>query len=271
MQPGSLIRWTYRVKMPDDIGVDRKGSPPPREKTWRRNSLKADSPFAIGPTRPRRCGVTRSALPSLSTSSESTALLLGGIGVGNAIQSYMAKKRDVIATFKCLGATSRLVLDVYLIQAFRLALIGIVIGLVLGAFAPVVIATLYQDALPIALAVEPHPVPLIVAALAGLLTMVLFVLWPLGKASRISPAVLMRAHLTEERERSALPFRYWFGGGGARAFVLAVAASEERLVTAAISVGILFAFVLLLGFGLLCSGSPPAFAWVPSRLPGDWP
>ncbi len=49
---------------------------------------------------------------------------------------------------------------------------------------PPLIAALYADALPIALAVEPHPLPLLTAALAGLLTMVLFVLWPLGRAAQ---------------------------------------------------------------------------------------
>jgi putative ABC transport system permease protein len=250
VQPGSLIRWTYRVKMPDDAGVDRE------KLTAARKDMETKFPqsgFSIRDwTDPA---------PSLRRDAERftqfinfvglTALLLGGIGVGNAIQSYMAKKREVIATFKCLGATSRLVLDVYMIQALMLAVIGIAIGLVLGAFAPVVIATLYEDALPITLAVEPHPIPLIVAALAGLLTMVLFVLWPLGRASRISPAVLMRAHLTEESERSALPFAVGSAAAGLALFVLAVAASEERLVTAAISLGILVAFGLLLGFGIL--------------------
>lgn len=250
VQPGSLIRWTYRVKMPDDTGVDRE------KLTTARKDMETKFPqsgFSIRDwTDPA---------PSLRRDAERftqfinfvglTALLLGGIGVGNAIQSYMAKKREVIATFKCLGATSRLVLDVYMIQALMLAVIGIVIGLVLGAFAPVMIATLYEDALPITLAVEPHPIPLIVAALAGLLTMVLFVLWPLGRASRISPAVLMRAHLTEESERSALPFAVGSAAAGLALFVLAVAASEERLVTAAISLGILVAFGLLLGFGIL--------------------
>lgn len=250
VQPGSLIRWTYRVKMPDDAGTDRKAL------TEARKEMETEFPqsgFAIRDwTDPA---------PSLRRDAERftqfinfvglTALLLGGIGVGNAIQSYMAKKREIIATFKCLGATSRLVLDVYLIQSLMLALIGIVIGLVLGALAPVAIATLYADALPIALALEPHPVPLIVAALAGLLTMVLFVLWPLGRASRISPAVLMRANVTEERERSATPFAIGSAAAGLALFALAVAASEERLVTAAISVGIVVAFGLLLGFGLL--------------------
>jgi putative ABC transport system permease protein len=250
VQPGSLIRWIYRVKMPDEIAIDRE------QLAAARRSIETEFPqsgFAIHDwTDPA---------PSLRRDAERftqfinfvglTALLLGGIGVGNAIQSYMAKKREIIATFKCLGATSRLVLNVYLIQALLLAVVGISIGLVLGALAPALIATLYADALPIALAVEPHPIPLIVAALAGLLTMVLFVLWPLGRASRISPAVLMRAHLTEERERSALPFALGSAAAGAALFVLAIAASEERLVTAAISAGIVLAFGLLLGFGLL--------------------
>ncbi|MGK2923934.1 MAG: ABC transporter permease [Methyloceanibacter sp.] len=250
VQPGSLIRWTYRVKMPDDAGTDRD------KLTAARKDMETKFPqsgFAI-------LGWTDPA-PSLRRDAERftqfinfvglTALLLGGIGVGNAIQSYMAKKRDVIATFKCLGATSRLVLDVYLIQSLMLAVIGIAIGLVLGALAPLAIATLYEDTLPIALAIEPHPIPLIVAALAGLLTMVLFVLWPLGRASRIAPAVLMRAHLTEGSERSATPFALGSAAAGLALFVLAVAASEERLVTAAISAGIVVAFGLLLGFGLL--------------------
>ncbi len=250
VQPGSLIRWTYRVKMPEAIAIDREAL------TAARKGIETQFPqsgFAIHDwTDPA---------PSLRRDAERftqfinfvglTALLLGGIGVGNAIQSYMAKKRDIIATFKCLGASSRLVLNVYLIQALLLALIGISIGLVLGALAPAAIAARYADALPIQLAVEPHPVPLLVAALAGLLTMVLFVLWPLGRASRISPAVLMRAHLTEESERSALPFAIGSAAAGLALFLLAIAASEERIVTAAISAGIVVAFGLLLGFGVI--------------------
>ncbi|MEZ5828488.1 MAG: FtsX-like permease family protein [Hyphomicrobiales bacterium] len=250
VQPGSLIRWTYRVKLPEDTAADRAAL------TAARKGIEAKFPqsgFAI-------VDWTDPA-PSLRRDAERftqfinfvglTALLLGGIGVGNAIQSYMAKKREIIATFKCLGATSRLVLNVYMLQALLLACIGIAIGLVLGALAPSLIATLYADALPIALAVEPHPAPLLVAALAGLLSMVLFVLWPLGRASRISPTVLMRAHLTDERERSALPFALGAAAAGAALFALAIAASEERMVTAAISAGIVVAFGLLLGFGLI--------------------
>jgi putative ABC transport system permease protein len=246
VQPGSLIRWTYRVKLPEARAADKEALAAARtgiEKEF------PQSGFAINDwTDPA---------PSLRRDAERftqfinfvglTALLLGGIGVGNAIQSYMAKKREIIATFKCLGASSRLVLAVYLIQALLLAAVGIFIGLIIGALTPALLASLYADTLPIALAVEPHPLPLLTAALAGLLTMVLFVLWPLGQAASVSPAVLMRAHLTEERERSAWPFAAGSAAAGIALFVLAIAASEERNITASISAGIVVAFALLTG------------------------
>ena len=278
VQPGSLIRWTYRVKMPGDAGANRDNLDTARKAM---EAAFPQSGFAIRDWTDPAPSLRRDAARFTQFISfvGLTALLLGGIGVGNAIQSYMAKKRDVIATFKCLGATSRLVLDVYMIQSLMLAAVGIAIGLALGALAPLAVATLYEDALPITLAVEPHPIPLIVAALAGLLTMVLFVLWPLGRASRISPARLMRAGLTDERGRSAAPFALGSAAAGLALLVLAVAASEERLVTAAISVGILAAFGLLLGFGALVQRfaarhrrtKPPALAlaWASIGAPGS--
>src|SRR6267378_797177 len=35
------------------------------------------------------------------------ALLVGGVGVANAVKSHIDRRRDVIATFKALGATGR--------------------------------------------------------------------------------------------------------------------------------------------------------------------
>jgi putative ABC transport system permease protein len=250
VQPGSLIRWTYRVKLPDARAADKAYL------AETRNNIEKQFPqagFAIHDWTDPAPSLRRDAdrFTQFISFVGLTALLLGGIGVGNAIRSYVAKKREVIATFKCLGATSRLVLTVYLIQALLLALFGIAIGLLIGAVTPALLATIYADALPITLAVEPHPLPLIAAALAGLLTMVLFVLWPLGRATSVSPAVLMRAQLTEEYERSPWPYAAGSAAAGLALFALAIAASEERIITASISAGIVLAFLLLTGFGLL--------------------
>ena len=250
VQPGSLIRWTYRVKLPEARSADKEFL------VETRNNVEKQFPqsgFAIHDWTDPAPSLRRDAdrFTQFISFVGLTALLLGGIGVGNAIRSYMAKKREVIATFKCLGATSRLVLLVYLIQALLLATVGIAIGLLIGALTPALLAALYADALPITLAIEPHPMPLIAAALAGLLTMVLFVLWPLGRAASVSPAVLMRAHLSEERERSPWPYAVGSAVAGIALFALAIAGSEERAITASISAGIVLAFLLLTGFGLL--------------------
>jgi putative ABC transport system permease protein len=250
VQPGSLIRWTYRVKLPEARAADKAFLAEAREGIEKQFP---QSGFAIHDWTDPAPSLRRDAdrFTQFISFVGLTALLLGGIGVGNAIQSYMAKKRDIIATFKCLGATSRLVLIVYLIQALLLASVGIAIGLLIGALTPALLAALYADSLPIALAIEPHPLPLITAALAGLLTMVLFVLWPLGLATSVSPAVLMRVHLTDERERSSWPYAVGSAAAGIALFALAIAASEERDITASISGGIVVSFLLLTGFGLL--------------------
>ena len=250
VQPGSLIRWIYRLQLPGDSGNDRMAL------NTARFTIEAKFPES-------GFGITDWTDPAPSIRREVKrftqfislvglgALLLGGIGVANAIGSYMAKKRQVIATFKTLGATSRLVLAVYLIQALMLAGLGIVFGLVLGALTPALLSATYGNALPIALAVEPHPVSLLTAAGAGLLTMLLFVLLPLGRASVVPPAMLMRSHLTDERERPPLGFIVTAAASGLALFALAIAASEERAITASISAGIVAGFVLLLGFGWL--------------------
>ena len=43
-----------------------------------------------------------------------TALLVGGVGVANAVKRYLDRKRDVIATLKALGATGGRVFAIYL-------------------------------------------------------------------------------------------------------------------------------------------------------------
>jgi putative ABC transport system permease protein len=248
IQPGSLIRWIYRTRLPGLSGNDRAAL------NTARFAIEAKFPesgFAItdwtDPAPSIRREVQR--FTKFISLVGLAALVLGGIGVANAIGSYMAKKRQVIATFKTLGASGRLVLAVYLIQALMLAGLGIVLGIVLGALTPALLSATYGDALPIALAVEPHPVSLLTAAGAGLLTMLLFVLLPLGRASVVPPAVLMRSHLTDEQERPPLAFIVVAAVSGLALFALAIAASEERAITASISAGIVAGFLLLLGFG----------------------
>jgi putative ABC transport system permease protein len=273
--PGSLIRWVYRLKLPGNRGDDKDALKPVRSAIEQKFP---ESGFAItdwtDPAPSLRQQVERfSQFISLVGLA---ALLLGGIGVGNAIGSYMAKKREVIATFKCLGATSRLVLTVYLLQALMLATIGIVAGLALGAATPWLLTAVYGDALPIELATEVHPFALLTAAAAGILTMLLFVLLPLGRASAVPPAVLMRAHLSDEDERPQWRFAAAAAACGLALFVLGLAATEEREITTSIAAGIVVALLLLWGFGWLIEraaarfrrSKPPALSLAMTSIAG---
>src|SRR3546814_1782094 len=54
-----------------------------------------------------------------------TALVIAGIGVSNGVSSYLALKRNGIATLKVLGATSADIERIYLLQTGAIAAVAI--------------------------------------------------------------------------------------------------------------------------------------------------
>jgi putative ABC transport system permease protein len=99
------------------------------------------------------------AAPSLSSNIERfsqfltlvglTALVVGGVGVANAVRAYLDGKRAVIATFKSLGASGGLVFAIYLIQVLAIASIGIAVGLVIAVAMPFGASAALQSFIPI--------------------------------------------------------------------------------------------------------------------------
>jgi len=122
LQPGSLVRWRYQVKLPGE-GSEQAAAAAFIE------SARAASPEAGWEIRSRG-----NASPQLARNVELftqfltlvglTALLVGGVGVANAVKSHLDRKRDVIATFKAMGATGTRVFRIYLAQVLVLALLG---------------------------------------------------------------------------------------------------------------------------------------------------
>ena len=79
----------------------------------------------------------------------SLALLVGGVGIANAVATYIDRRRKVIAAFKSLGATSRVVFGLHLLQVLLMAGLGVVLGVALGSLIPVALTAWFGDALPI--------------------------------------------------------------------------------------------------------------------------
>ncbi|WP_430450170.1 ABC transporter permease [Rhodophyticola sp.] len=119
-------------------------------------------------------------------------LAVGGVGVSSAIRAYLDGKIATIATLKTLGAESRTIFAAYFLQIGLLTALGIMIGLTLGAVAPLALSPLIEAQLPIPVAFGLHPAPLAEAALYGLLTALIFTLWPLARTEQVRAAALYR-------------------------------------------------------------------------------
>ncbi len=209
VQPGSLIRHHYRLRL--DQGLTA-----------------ADLRRALGEAFPEagwRIRDTTQAAPGIGrfidrltlflTLVGLTALLVGGVGVGNAVRSYLDGKTATIATLKCLGAPGRLIFQVYMAQILALALIGIAAGLILGMASTYAAAGILGDTLGWQAELGIYPVPLATAAAFGLLTAITFSLWPLARARRVPAASLFRDLITPATARvakSTLPALLFFGG-----------------------------------------------------------
>jgi putative ABC transport system permease protein len=180
-----------------------------------------------------------------------TALLVGGVGIGNGVAGFVASKTEAIATLKCLGASTGLVFAAFLVQILALALSGIAGGLVLGGIVPALVAPLIEGLLPVSLRLGVYPEPLLVAALCGLLVTLVFALWPLAAIGRVPPGALFRDRVAPAPRRLA-PLAA--GASAAAALALAalvVATAPDRKFALWYVAGAVAAFVLFRGAGWL--------------------
>ncbi|HTG24690.1 MAG TPA: FtsX-like permease family protein, partial [Reyranella sp.] len=199
IQPGSLLNWEYRLRLPpgtSDVAAINalKGRFP--DAGWRVRGL-AEAGGGI------RFWLDR--LTQFIGLIGLASLLVGGVGVGNAISSFLAGRLRTIAIMKCLGAPERLVLSTYLIQLSALALLGVAIGLAIGAALPFLAQSLIAEVLPVRARVALYAEPLAIAGAFGLLVSLMFTLMPLMRARRVPAATLMRGAVVAASGR--LPWR----------------------------------------------------------------
>ena len=186
VQPGSLIRYRYRIAL-DDPG--RAGPERHRlesvyaDRGWRVTGIDSAAPGLRQTVRRLTLFMTLVGL---------AALIIGGIGVANAVRAHLASHRPAIATLGCLGATPRLIGLTFGLQIATMTALAILAGLGFGATAPFLFASLLEAYLPIEIALGVYPAPLALAAAFGALTAAVFSLPPLAAAARCPPVALFR-------------------------------------------------------------------------------
>jgi putative ABC transport system permease protein len=192
-QQGSLLTWEYRLRLPagaSDLDAINRIKAEFPQAGWRVRGL-ADAGGSI------QFWLNR--LTQFLSLVGLAALLVGGVGVGNAISSFLTARLRTIATLKCLGAPERLVFLVYFLQLGALALLGIAIGLVIGAGLPFLAKSLIAELLPLRARIDIYWRPLLTAGTFGLLVSLLFALLPLLRARAVSAATLMRGAVVGSR------------------------------------------------------------------------
>jgi putative ABC transport system permease protein len=243
LQPGSLVRWQYRLRLPPPRSSDSAVAAV-------ESQAQAEFPQAGWEIRTRS-----KASPQLERNVERfsqyltlvglATLLIGGVGVANAVASHLARNRDTIATLKALGAGGGGIFAAYCTEIIAVALFATLVGAALGAALPFVISYFFGAILP--LPVEPaiQPGVLALSVTYGLLTALAFSLWPLGRAHDISVSMLFRDQVAGER---SWPRARYIAASGAIVAILAALAvftTYDRRIAAFFLAAAAAVFVLL--------------------------
>lgn len=242
IQPGSLVENAYKIRLPAGASeADIKGI---------QEQAAKDFPEAGWSIRSRS-----NAAPALSSNIERfsqfltlvglTALVVGGVGVANAVRAYLDGKRAVIATFKSLGASGGFVFTVYLVQILMIAGLGVVLGLVLGALMPFAASAALQSVIPVPAEGGFYPGALAMAALFGLLVTLAFALLPLGRARDVPATALFREMGFEGRGFPRPPYVGAAIGIALLLAALAILFSGDRRIASIFVGATIFAFLVL--------------------------
>jgi len=192
------------------------------------------------------------------------SLLLGGIGVASGVRAFVRRKIDTVAVLRCLGATTRQILLIYVGQAAAMGLIGAAAGALLGVGLQFGLPLAIRDFLPVD--VDPHFVPGAIGfgLLLGLWVALWFALRPLLALGSISPLAALRREYGDEKlreGRAIIPALVL----GATVLALSVARAPRPRLGVGIAIGI---GVVLLA---LWAGAV-ALSWLAHRITrSGWP
>lgn len=251
IKPGSQISYNYRIALPQDANARES------VKAWI-DRLNATFPNAAWQVRDRwraAPGLRRfiEQVGAFLTLVGLTALVVGGVGVGSAVKSYLDRRRDDIATLKCIGASGRFIFFMFLIEVMTLAVIGIGVGLLVGALVPLLAQILLSGLLPFNAAFDLYWQPIASAAAFGLLTALAFAIWPLARAKETSPAVMFRDLVAPARRLPKLIYIVATVLAFAALAALALVLSPDLWLAAGFAGGAVAAFAVLhlTGWGLM--------------------
>ncbi len=174
-----------------------------------------------------------------------TALLLGGLGVGSAVHTFVREKREQIAVLRCIGATRRTAFLAYLFQAAALGLGGSLLGAALGVGVQALLPRLLGSAIPVTVAFHLYPREILIGLLMGGWVAFVFAWLPLLAVRTVTPLQALR-HDVQPESRRLDPWRVLaWTALAASLVVLGVLQAPRRIEGVAFAGGLVLATLAL--------------------------
>ncbi|MDE2981916.1 MAG: FtsX-like permease family protein [Gemmatimonadota bacterium] len=129
------------------------------------------------------------------------ALLLGGIGVGSAVNVFVRANFTSIAVLRCVGATRRQVFATYVLQSVWMGFLGSVLGVAAGIAVQRLLPLLIRDVLPVEVESSITGSPILFGLAVGTWVAYIFALLPLLEVRHVSPLQTLRVVAEGVRHR----------------------------------------------------------------------
>lgn len=179
------------------------------------------------------------------------AIVLAAVAIGVAAQRYAQRHFDPVAIMKTLGASTNTIRKVYLYQISFIAILGIMLGAVVGFVLQQIVVSALADTVEVSLQVW-YWRPLLIAIFTGSVCALLFCLYPLLGLFSIPPLRVLRRDISATF--SSRGGQYITAGGAI--LLLMWVYSQNLKISLILFVSGLILVGLLLGatFGLIALG-----------------
>lgn len=239
IQPGSRVRYNVLFAgEPSELDAYEEWlTPQLNEDTHNWRSIEdGDSPLSRSLQRAERFMLLASLL----------GVVLAATAVAVAAQRYCQRNYDVVAIFKTLGAEKAQIQKIFVLHLLLLTLISISVGLALGWFIQAQVIEVVANQLGASLPAAGWQ-PYLLASATGLVSAVMFTLYPLLRLIGIPPLRVLNRQLVGTDK---LRWLHWVASAGT-IYALLLIYSQQWLLSTALFVGGAVAAVLLLTIGRL--------------------
>ena len=260
LKPGSVAHYRNYVKFPP--GVDAEARVAPLVPQIQRFGLEYDTVAK----RKRDLGQALDNLYRFLNLVGFISLLLGAVGVASAIQAHLQQKHRTGAILRCLGASARSTVVVYLLQAAAMGLIGASAGAALGVAMQRIFPAILKTFIPLPISATIAWEPIVRGMLIGFGICVLFALPSLLRFRRLAPLSILRSGVESETEPRRFDCMVWLVYFVMAASVTAFAISQSETWKR----GLIFAAVLGVAVSIFAAMAKLLILLVRKFFPHNW-